>query len=160
MLAPLGPDGPGGVSTCQILETFIGASLAVHGSPTYFATMIWHRLVSSVLTLIAVQYAVIGGGSICAGDHSEGTPDVPAHAAHEGSGSSTPAAPCAPDAQHPAHQGSSAGCMAMVGCSTTGVAAVVAPQLSVAPSTTVASIRTILTPRSVLTPPDTPPPIA
>jgi len=47
----------------------------------------------------------------------------------------------------------------MVGCSATGVAAVVNAQLSVAPFTTRLPIGTISALRSVLIPPDTPPPI-
>lgn len=142
------------------MEIFTAPSLAVHGTLAYLAGMIWRRVVSGILTLIAVQYAAVGAGSICTSDHSHSTADAPTHTDHEGTSSSAPTVPCAPDAQPPSHQHAAAGCLAMAGCSATGVAAVAYSELSAAPFTSLPPIRTISTPRSILTPPDTPPPIA
>ena len=122
--------------------------------------MIWRRVVSGILTLVAVHYAAVGAGSSCTSGHSNAAAGAPTHTEHEGTSSSAPAAPCAPDAQDPVHQHSPAGCVAMAGCAATGMAAVVYSQPSAVPFTSLPPIRTLLLPRSVLTPPDTPPPIA
>lgn len=110
--------------------------------------MIARRLVSGLLTLMAVQYAAVGDGPVCAASHHQ------AAAAEHTSPDHCP--PASPDG-HADH--SSSGCLAMAGCGTIGLAAVVAVELSVFPTAMAPAIPASTHLRSVLTPPETPPPI-
>jgi len=145
------------------ITTFMTPSLALHRTPAYLATMTWRRLVSGVLTLMAVQYAAFGIGPSCAADHhpaGTATADLSTGMTHDGPmapGSTDPCAPNSPDS-NTTHTPLS--CLAMAGCAATGIAAgataeLAAPQMAVAPSVPVSAGF-----RSILTPPETPPPIA
>ena len=122
--------------------------------------MIWRRVVSGVLTLMAVQYAAVGAGSVCAADHSGPTHDASAQASHHGTESSSPSAPCAPGTQHPAHTHSPAGCVAMAGCTAYSVGGVAFAQIAETVVVAVRALRTSTSLDSIQPAPETPPPIA
>jgi len=118
-----------------------------------------NRLAGTLLMLLAGQFATLGVTPLCAGayTHGAGSLEAPAHGGHTTHGTRNP---CVPTHQDSAPQHSPAGCLAMTGCATTGIAAVATPQL-VIPETT--AERTKLSPAlfvSVLPTPETPPPIA
>ena len=160
MIAPLGPDGPGGVYACTALDTFMGASLAVHGPPTYLPLMIGRRVISGVLTLIAVQYAAVGAGSVCTADHAGPPPDASTQASHHDTESSSPTVPCTPGTQQPAPTHSSAGCLAMAGCTAYSVGGIAGSQVAETVVVAVRSLHTSTSLDSIPSAPETPPPIA
>lgn len=124
--------------------------------------MFARRLVSGILTLVAVQYAAFGAGSICASAHEStqvsAAEDAGGMARHGGS-NDRPTAPCAPTSpdSHAGH--APAGCMAMAGCAPPGLAAAVAPEVVAAPLTIAALVTDAVSLRSIISAPETPPPI-
>jgi hypothetical protein len=112
------------------------------------------------LLLLAVQYAAIGVAPGCADGYSHAARAVAQAAAPHGHTTHGLGSPCAPAHQDSAPHHSPAGCLAMTGCATAGIAAVATPQL-ITPECT--AERTSLSRAlfvSVLPTPETPPPIA
>ena len=113
----------------------------------------------TVLLLLAAKFAVLGVTPLCGGAYMQAAAGAEAlsHHGHTTHGTHNPCAP--------AHQGSvpehtPAGCLAMAGCTTAGIAALDTPELASPESSAerVTFSRALLV--SVSTTPETPPPIA
>ena len=124
--------------------------------------MLARKLVSGILTLMAVQYAAFGAGSLCASAHHSqaSMTEAAGGMAQHNAKAYSPTSPCAPTApdSHSRHAPSS--CLAMAGCAAPGLAAVVAPEVAASPLTVAALVTDAASLRSIMSPPDTPPPIA
>jgi len=146
------------VSTSQ--DILIVPSLVLYGAPAYLAIMIWRKVVSGVLTLMAVQYAALGAGSVCTADHAGAVTGAATHAAHEGTRPAGPMTPCAPGSQQPPRSHSPAGCLAMASCTACGVVSVDSQKMVLAAVSAARPARTISSLHSIRSAPETPPPIA
>lgn len=125
--------------------------------------MFARRLISIVMTLIAVQFAVAGGQPLCGGDHHADATvlaDAPAGMTHDGSMHHGGTVPCDPTSPNPSTPHTPVTCLAMAGCVATGVPALVGPEIVSAPVTleTPSPEPAIL--HSITSTPETPPPIA
>jgi hypothetical protein len=120
--------------------------------------MIARRLVGSLLTLMAVQYAALGAGSLCAAEHAPAGSTHVADMAHDAS--TTPDGPCAPAQQDSQSHHVPAGCLAMAGCMAWGITTVVPPRVTAVAVTMAPPIRVSASLRSLRAAPETPPPIA
>lgn len=145
------------------LHEFISPSLALQCTSAYLPHMIVRRLVSGLMTLMAVQFAILGAQPLCAGDHhsaSTASADAMAGMSHDGMmdhGSTDPCSPTAPDS-HSTH--SPLTCLAMTGCAPTSLASLGALDVVAPPMTVHSAGREPATLRSVISAPETPPPIA
>lgn len=123
--------------------------------------MFARRLVSGIMTLMAVQFAGLGGQPVCAGDHhSAASADAAAGMTHDGPMDRGPTDPCAPTSPEPGAPHTPMACLAMTGCAPTGLAAVIVPAVLAPPTTLGASAAEIPVLRSIISTPETPPPIA
>lgn len=142
-------------------RSLIDPSLAIHRTFAYLVPMFARRLVSGVMTLMAVQFAGVGVQPLCAGDHhSAPIADAAGEMAHDGPmshGATEPCAPTSPDSGAP-HTPMS--CLAMAGCAAAGIAGVIAPDVIASPLTVSPFANVPANLHSINSPPETPPPIA
>jgi len=125
--------------------------------------MLVRRLVSGLMTLMAVQFAVLGAQPLCAGDqHGASTASAGAmrDMSHDGPMDHGPMDPCAPTTPD-SHAGHSLlSCLAMTGCAPTGLASLGTPGVAIPLMTVQMESREPAAVLAVTTPPETPPPIA
>ncbi len=125
--------------------------------------MIRRRLVSGLMTLMAVQFAALGAQPMCAGDHHGAAPagaSTMSDMAHDGPmdhGPTDPCTPTTPDAP-PGHSPQS--CLAMAGCAPAGLGSLSVPDVVAPPMARQAVDPESPNLRSVISTPETPPPIA
>ena len=122
--------------------------------------MVPRKLVGSLLMLLAVQYAALGGAPLCA-DLSSGTASSiaqgPIHGEHATHDTGAPCPPAPQDSR--SHHSTTPGCLAMTGCAAAGIAVPVALQL-VTPRIIAGHVASSPAPlASVFATPETPPPI-
>jgi len=125
--------------------------------------MIWRRLVSGAMTLMAAHYAAFGIRPACGDEHratQTASAEVTPGMAHDGPMHSGSTDPCVPASGHSSGSHTPLSCLAMAGCAASGIVDVSWQELPV-PLVSVALIaRPSSSLHSILFPPETPPPIA
>lgn len=125
--------------------------------------MIGRRLVSGLMTLMAVHFAALGAQPLCAGDNhgaaAAGTTAM-TDMAHDGPMDRGPTDPCTPTTpgSPPGHSPQS--CLAMTGCVSAGLGSLRMPAVVAPPMAHQAVDPEPPNLRSVISTPETPPPIA